>query len=283
MLSTLERSISIVLRANTPTFATTVLLVTVHFRCVSAQDAQAMQASAKTSKAAPRPSWIRTSRCWKLAPSRSAQAMPAPANQSTSEQNRHDEHDPMQPRFVNDRLSLDEMLFNVTHGAPSGMIPRQRFKCGLSQPHATLHRASGDIIWAQGLCAKFEKRNTEDTENHRVPQRKRPFSSHRQLFSFSGNLSVFSVAFLCVLCVKFRKARSITHAPRRPTSDRINDSAGISGLGISSTGKFMGYGLEGKNLVFPGFQVHQDATSNDVFTDSPIQVQLVNDRLRSRT
>src|SRR6267143_7120956 len=44
-------------------------------------------------------------------------------------------------------------------------------------------------------------------------------------------------------------------------------------------GKSHGIWLEGKNLVFPGFQVHQDAIfADDVFTDEPIRVQFVNDR-----
>src|SRR6267143_5523278 len=40
-----------------------------------------------------------------------------------------------------------------------------------------------------------------------------------------------------------------------------------------------GVWLERKNLAFLGFQVHQDAIfADDVFTDEPIRVQLVNDR-----
>src|SRR5882762_8167842 len=86
-----------------------------------------------------------------------------------------------------------------------------------------LLRAAATLLGHRGSALNSEKRNTEDTENHREPQRKRPFSSRRLLFFFSNSPSVFSVAFLCVLCVKFRKARSITYAPRGPISDRIND------------------------------------------------------------
>ncbi len=53
MLSTLERSISIVLRANTPTFATTRLLVTVISVAFLLKMPRAMQTSAKTIKIAP--------------------------------------------------------------------------------------------------------------------------------------------------------------------------------------------------------------------------------------
>jgi hypothetical protein len=50
-----------------------------------------------------------------------------------------------------------------------------------------------------------EKLNTEDTESHRGPQRNQPFSYRRPFLTYSSNPSVHSVAFLCVLCVKFRK------------------------------------------------------------------------------
>src|SRR5882762_499007 len=99
----------------------------------------------------------------------------------------------------------------------------KRFKSALLQPHAILHRAAATLLDHRGSALNAEKRNTKDTENHRESQRNRPFSSRRLSFSFSGNPSEFSVAFLCDLCVKFRKARSITYAPRRPISDRIND------------------------------------------------------------
>src|SRR6267143_7290245 len=83
----------------------------------------------------------------------------------------------------------------------------QRFKCALLQPHATLHRAAATLLDHRGSALNSEKRDTDDTENHREPQRNRPFTSRRLLFSISGNPSVFSVAFFCDLCVKFRKAR----------------------------------------------------------------------------
>src|SRR6202030_4312760 len=76
-----------------------------------------------------------------------------------AKKNRPREHDPVQARLVNDRLSFDEMLFDVAHGAPSGMWPRQRFKCALLWPHASLH------------VLNSEKLNTGDPEVHKEPQR----------------------------------------------------------------------------------------------------------------
>src|SRR6266576_886098 len=49
-----------------------------------------------------------------------------------------------------------------------------------------------------------ERLNTEDTMSHREPQRNRPFSPGRLFIIFSIRFSVHSVAFLGVLCVKFR-------------------------------------------------------------------------------
>src|SRR6266446_5733449 len=51
-----------------------------------------------------------------------------------------------------------------------------------------------------------EKRNPEDPKDHGEPQRNRRFCFRLLLFYSPGNPSVFSVALLCVLCVKFRKA-----------------------------------------------------------------------------
>src|SRR6266404_3009604 len=53
-----------------------------------------------------------------------------------------------------------------------------------------------------------EKLNTEDTKDHREPQRNRIFFFRRLSFPLPSKPSVISVAFLCVLCVNFRKART---------------------------------------------------------------------------
>ncbi len=58
-----------------------------------------------------------------------------------------------------------------------------------------------------------EKHNTEVTKHHRGPQRNRPYSFRHQLFSVSSKPSVRSVAFLRVLCVKFRKAQLKMRTP----------------------------------------------------------------------
>jgi hypothetical protein len=58
-----------------------------------------------------------------------------------------------------------------------------------------------------GRNVESQKLNTEGTEEIRGPQRNRRFSLGRLLFS------VFSVAFLCVLCVKFRNAQTEVRAP----------------------------------------------------------------------
>jgi hypothetical protein len=50
-----------------------------------------------------------------------------------------------------------------------------------------------------------EKRNTEVTKNQREPQRKPATSPGPPFRTLCTKPSVPSVAFLCVLCVKFRK------------------------------------------------------------------------------
>src|SRR5882672_2137087 len=58
-----------------------------------------------------------------------------------------------------------------------------------------------------------EKRNTEDTKPHGEPRRILSFYFRRLCLFFSSRPSVLSVVFLCVLCVKFRKAHSKMCAP----------------------------------------------------------------------
>jgi hypothetical protein len=60
-----------------------------------------------------------------------------------------------------------------------------------------------------------QKRNTEDTKNHREPRRNRQFTFRRRSLFYFVRPSVLSVAFLRVLCVKFRKAQTKVCAPRK--------------------------------------------------------------------
>ena len=67
--------------------------------------------------------------------------------------------------------------------------------------------ASATALTGKDCCAPVlnpEKHNTEDTKNHREPQRNPPVSPRRLFRVFSTKPSVLSVAFLRVLCVKFR-------------------------------------------------------------------------------
>src|SRR5712692_9678093 len=62
-------------------------------------------------------------------------------------------------------------------------------------------------LFSASSVLNSEKRNTEDAKNHREPQRNQPFPFHHVLIVCSIRPSVLSVAFLRVLCVKFRKAQ----------------------------------------------------------------------------
>src|SRR6267143_184254 len=65
-----------------------------------------------------------------------------------------------------------------------------------------------------------EKRNTEDTKMHGEPQRNRPSAFRRPILFISSRASVLSVAFLDVLCVKFRKAQHRGHKDARRTTEK---------------------------------------------------------------
>ncbi len=62
------------------------------------------------------------------------------------------------------------------------------------------------LVHAQAELQHTEKLNTEDTEYPRAPQRNRG-SIFRRLVVWLLRPSVLFVAFLLVLCVKFRKAQ----------------------------------------------------------------------------
>jgi hypothetical protein len=80
--------------------------------------------------------------------------------------------------------------------------PRKTFR------RLVVQRAQSSLrLFSAFPALNSEKHNTEDTKNHRAPRRNRPAALSRLSRIFSTRPSVLSVDFLCVLCVKFRKAR----------------------------------------------------------------------------
>src|ERR1700682_5681277 len=75
-------------------------------------------------------------------------------------------------------------------------------RCASAEAWAPREFSSASRRWGTALEKSFQHRGHRE---HREPRRNRSFPFRRLFLSFSTKPSVLSVAFLRVLCVKFRK------------------------------------------------------------------------------
>src|SRR6266576_294359 len=105
--------------------------------------------------------------------------------------------------FVGLTAALSEMALDSRRG---GMLVSNIVSVAAGRRGSTNAHSS----WRGGAAIK--KLNTEGAKDHGEPQRNRSAALSGVSRTFSAKLSVLSVAFLRVLCVKFRKAQEIAGA-----------------------------------------------------------------------